>query len=104
MRDSRTRVINFEHTHLEQFSVTSNFVMPDEIVNIMRKFGAVYVKKHKEWTASLHKYKEAAVDIANYCRSRGIEIDLVPDFVYDLIEQKIPFTDPTKSKIIDFDY
>ena len=46
--------------------------MPDEIVGIMKKYGAVYVKKHKEWTASLHKYKEAAVEIANFCRSRGI--------------------------------
>ena len=66
--------------------MTSNFVMPDEIVNIMKKYGAVYVKKHKEWTASLHKYKEAAVEIANFCRSRGIEIDLIPEFVFDLIE------------------
>ncbi len=86
LRDSRTRVINFEHNHLEQFSVTSNFVTPDEIVNIMKKYGAVYVKKHKEWTASLHKYKEAAVEIANFCRTRGIEIDLIPEFVFDLIE------------------
>jgi len=60
--------------------------MPDEIVTIVRKFGAVYAKKHKEWTASLHKYKEAAVEVANFCRSRGIELDLIPDTVFDLIE------------------
>jgi hypothetical protein len=51
--------------------------MPDEVVNVMKKYGAVYVKKHKEWTASLHKYKEAAVEIANFCRTRGIEMDLL---------------------------
>ena len=60
--------------------------MPDEIVNIMKKYGAVYVKKFKEWTSSLHKYKEAAVEIANYCRCRGIEVDLIPEYVFDLIE------------------
>ena len=78
--------------------------MPDEIVNIMKKYGAVYVKKHKEWTASLHKYKEAAVEIANFCRTRGIEMDLIPEYVFDLIEQRVPFTDPTKTKVVDYDY
>ena len=66
--------------------MSANFVMPDEIVNIMKKFGAVYVKKHKEWTSSLHRYKEAAVEICSYCQSRGIEVDLIPEFVFDLIE------------------
>ena len=70
----------------------------------MKKYGAVYVKKQKEWTSSLHKYKEAAVEIANYCRHRGIEVDLIPDFVFDLIEQKVPFTDPTKTQVVDHDY
>lgn len=78
--------------------------MPDEVVGIMKKFGGVYVKKHKEWTAGLHRYKEAAVEIANWCRSRGYEMDLIPDSVFDLIEQRVPFTDPTKTKVVDYDY
>jgi hypothetical protein len=78
--------------------------MPDEVVNIMKKYGAVYIKKHKEWTASLHKYKESAVEIANFCRTRGIEMDLIPEFVFDLIEQRVPFTDPTKTKVVEYDY
>jgi len=49
LRDPRTRVVNVEMINLEKFAVTTNFVMPDEIVNIVKRYGAIYDKKHKEW-------------------------------------------------------
>ena len=37
-------------------------------------------------------------------RARGIYVDLIPKSVFELHEYKIPFSDPTKAKIIPYDY
>ncbi len=52
--------------------------MPDEIVAICKRFGATYAKKHKEWVASILRYKEFAVEIFNFCQARKIIVDLIP--------------------------
>ena len=104
LRDARTRIVNFENTTVEEFSVTTNFVMPEEIINIMKKFGAAYVKKHKEWATHLVKYKEVAIEVVSFCKSRGIEVDLIPQMVFDIQEFKVPFSDPTKLKILEYEY
>lgn len=67
LRDSRSRVVNFEMTGFKSFSVTTNFFIPTEIVNILKKFGAFYDKKHKEWTVHINKYKEVALEVKNFC-------------------------------------
>ena len=78
LRDQRTRVVNIELINLDNAAVTTNFVMPDEIVSIVKRFGAVYNKKKKEWVIMVSRYKELAFDIVNFCVPRKIDVDLIP--------------------------
>lgn len=55
-----------------------NFTTPDDVVRILKKYSAMYNKKRKEWTASIAKYKECAIEVSSLCRARGIFVDLIP--------------------------
>ena len=65
-------------TGINSFSVSFNFTTPDDVVNILKKYNAVYNKRRKEWTSNILRYKEAAVEVAMFCRPRGIFVDLIP--------------------------
>jgi len=86
------------------FSVSFNFTTPDDIVSILKKYNAVYNKKRREWTTSISAYKECAIEVSTFCKGRGVYVDLIPQQVFDLHEYAIPFTDPAKQKIMDYDY
>lgn len=78
IRDGRARAINFEMTGQTSFSVSFNFTTPDDIVSILKKYNAIYNKKRREWTLSIARYKECAIEVSTYCKSRGIYVDLIP--------------------------
>jgi hypothetical protein len=61
-------------------------------------------KKRREWTSHLLKYKQAIFEIQNFCKPKGIFVDAIPRFVFEVAEYAIPFTDESKQKLIDFDY
>lgn len=91
-------------TGINTFSVSFNFTTPDDVVAILRKYNAIYNKRRREWMCPMLKYKECATEIAQFCRPRGIYVDLIPQAVFELHEFKIPFSDDTKQKIVDYDY
>lgn len=91
-------------TGFKCFSVTTNFFIPTEIVNILKKFGAFYDKKHKEWTVHINKYKEVALEVKNFCQPRGIFFDLIPQMVFDICEYRVPFSAENIIRIINYDY
>ena len=64
----------------------------------------MYNKKKREWVIDINLYKECAIDVSAYCKSRGIYCDLIPDSLFDLFEQKIPFSDQTKENVAEYDY
>eukprot|EP00347_Sterkiella_histriomuscorum_P021164 403335006 len=78
LRDGRTRVVNVQMISQEMFSVSTNFVMPEEI--------------------------EFAVECLKYCQARKICVDLIPQMVFDLFEFKVPFSDTSKISIVNYDY
>ena len=96
VRDGKLRTINFEMTGVNNFSVSFNFTTPDDVVSILRKYNAVYNKRRREWTSTIVRYKECATEVAQFCRPRGIYVDLIPKTVFELHEYKVPFSDPTK--------
>jgi hypothetical protein len=49
LRDLRSRAINFEMIGRRKFGVTTNFLMPDSILNTLKRFGAKFESKHKEY-------------------------------------------------------
>lgn len=98
------RAINFEMTGINSFSVSFNFTTPDDVLQILRKYNCIYNKKRREWTSSIARYKECATEVAQFCRPRGIFVDLIPKTVFELHDYKIPFTDRTKESIVDYDY
>ena len=44
------------------------------------------------------------MESVNYCKPRGIFVDLIPDSLFELFENKIPFSDLTKQNIPNYDY
>ena len=96
LRERKCRVVNFEMTGRNAFSVSTNFTCPDQIVNILKQFNALWNKKRREWTANILKYREALVEIQNFCKPRGIYVDMIPAYVFELSEYNIPFTDESK--------
>lgn len=93
IRDGKHRTINFEMTGINSFSVSFNFTTPDDVLAILRKYNAIYNKRRKEWTSSIMRYKECATEVAQFCRPRGIYVDLIPKTVFELNEYRIPFSD-----------
>ena len=104
IRDGKLRTINFEMTGINSFSVCFNFTTPDDVVSILKKYNAIFNKRRREWTANILRYKECAVEVAMFCRPRGIFVDFIPTSVFELHEYKVPFSDSTKEKIVDYDY
>ena len=91
-------------TGVNLFAVSFNFTTPDDVLAILRKHNAVYNKRRREWMSSIARYKECATEVAQFCRPRGIYVDLIPQSVFELYEYKIPFSDATKAPIIDYNY
>jgi hypothetical protein len=44
------------------FSISLNFPLPERLVAIINRFGAVY--NQREWHMELFKYKEIAIEIS----------------------------------------
>jgi SWI/SNF-related matrix-associated actin-dependent regulator of chromatin subfamily A-like protein 1 len=70
----------------------------------LQKFGAVYNKKLKAWILNINEYQEALLELNAFCKPRGICVDPIPESLFDLFEFKIPFTDPTKQNVPEYDY
>ena len=39
-----------------------------------------------------------------FCKPRGIYCDAIPDSVFNLFEETVPFSDPSKENIVGFNY
>ncbi|CDW72220.1 snf2 family n-terminal domain containing protein [Stylonychia lemnae] len=66
LRDGRTRVVNIEMISQEKFAVTTNFVTPEEIINILKRFGAAYDKRRKEWEFKVPFSDTSKINIVDY--------------------------------------
>ena len=95
-REGKCRVVNFELSGRASFSVSFNFTCPDAIVMILKKYNALWNKRRKEWTANISQYKNAALEVQNFCKPKGLYVDFIPQHVFDMFEFVIPFTDETK--------
>lgn len=61
-------------------------------------------KRRKEWIINITHYRDISVEVARFCKSKGIFIDLIPAWLFDLFEYKIPFSDPSKRELVDYNY
>jgi hypothetical protein len=78
--------------------------MPEELVLILKKHGGAYDFNNREWIVSLNKYKEVAIEISQFCRTKVTDLDPIPQVAFDIIEYRIPFSDDTKTNIVSYDY
>ena len=78
IREGKCRVVNFEMTGKNSFSVSTNFTCPDIIVNILKQFNSLWNNKRREWTSHVLMYKQAIFEIESYCKPRGIYVDGIP--------------------------
>lgn len=78
LRDPKAKLFTFEMITINKFAISINFFMPEEIILILKKYGAAYEYVQKEWIVSLNKYKEIALEISNYCRAKIIDLDPIP--------------------------
>ena len=104
LRDPKAKLITFELISIHRFAITQNFFMPEEIVQILKKYGGAFDYESREWFVSLNKYKELATEISAYCRQKLIDLDPITQMAFDVLEYVIPFSDETKKNIVGFDY
>ena len=103
-KESKQRIITFEMQEDYKFAIKQNFYMADAIVSIAKKFKAQYIPENKEWILKMKNYKEAAEEIIKYSKSKTFKVNVIPQFVFDFLEYKIPFSDVTKTNFINYDY
>jgi hypothetical protein len=53
LREGKCRVINFELTGRQAFSVSFNFTCPDDVVALLKKYNSLWNKRRREWTTSM---------------------------------------------------
>jgi SNF2 family DNA or RNA helicase len=104
LRDQKAKLITFEMISINRFAVTQNFFMPEDIVQILKKYGGAFDFTSREWIVGLNKYKEVATDISEFCRAKLIDLDPITQMAFDLLEYRTPFTDETKKNIVNYDY
>jgi hypothetical protein len=75
LRDAKAKLIAFEMISIHRFAVTQNFFMPEEIVQILKRYGGAFDFNAREWIVSLNKYKEVASEISAFCRVKLIDLD-----------------------------
>lgn len=78
--------------------------MPEEIVQILKKYGGAFDFNAREWICALNKYKQIATEVSTFCRVKMIDLDPVTQMAFDVIEYKIPFSDDNKKNIVGYDY
>jgi len=66
--------------------------------------GAVYNKRRKEWAMRINCYKDVSIEVSRFAKSRGIYVDLIPEWLFDLFEYRVPFSDPSKAELVEFNY
>ena len=104
LREGKSRIINFELTGMLSFAVTSNFLTPDGVISILQRYGAQYNKKYKQWNLHINDYKEVMLESRSFCKPRGIFVDAIPDCVFNLFEETVPFSDPSKENLVGYSY
>lgn len=104
LRDAKAKLITFEMISINKFTICLNFFMPEELVLILKKHGGAYDFLTREWIVSLNKYKEVAIEISQFCRSKIIDLDPIPQVAFDIIEYRIPFSDESKINIPNYNY
>jgi hypothetical protein len=53
LRDLKAKLITLEMISINKFSVTQNFCIPEEVVEILKKYGGSYDFEQREWIVSL---------------------------------------------------
>jgi len=54
--------------------------------------------------ASLQRYKEIACEIYNFCKAKIYDLDPIPQLAFDILDYRVPFSDPTKKNIVSYNY
>ena len=105
LRDVKAKLITFEMLSIQRFRVSaSGFPMPEEVIQIIKRFGGVYNFEMKEWILQLVKYKPFAMEISNYCRQKMVDLDPITQMVFDICEYTIPFSDESKKNLVGYDF
>jgi hypothetical protein len=53
LRDVKAKLITLEMISINKFSVTQTFCIPEEVVEILKKYGGSYDFEQREWIVSL---------------------------------------------------
>jgi len=104
LRDQKAKLFTFEMISINRFAIAQNFFIPEEIVQILKKYGGAYDFEQREWIVSLTKYKEVAMEISAYCRSKIIDLDPITQMAFDVIEFRVPFSDESKKNLVGYNY
>ena len=105
LRDPKAKLITCEMLSINRFAVSaSGFPLPEEIIQIVKRFGGVYNFEQKEWVIQIVKYKPFMMELSAYCRMKLVDLDPITQMVFDVCEYAIPFSDESKKNLVGYDF
>jgi SWI/SNF-related matrix-associated actin-dependent regulator of chromatin subfamily A-like protein 1 len=110
IRDAKAKLISFEMLSIARFSITANFLLTEELVQLLRHHGGAYDFDAHEWVCGINQYQELLAQIAEICQrpalagEKPIELDPISKMSLDLLEFTVPFSDKSKKNLIGYDY
>lgn len=110
IRDTKAKLISFEMLSIARFSITANFLLTEELVQLLRHHGGAYDFDAHEWVCGINQYQELLAQITEICQrpalagEKPIELDPISKMSLDLLEFTVPFSDKSKKNLIGYDY
>lgn len=87
--------------------------MPELILNKFKNANGYYDKSSKHWVLNLETYKDVShfvflfylkLQVNNYFKGKQVKVTEIPDFVFFLIDNPVPFNETSFKKLINYDY
>ncbi|CDW72909.1 snf2 family n-terminal domain containing protein [Stylonychia lemnae] len=95
IKQAGQKFINFELIHVDKYSITNNYQLPDDIHSILQEQqGLQYDFQNKSWVLGLETYKDVLIRIKQSVEKKNIEVYEIPQIAFDLIDNPIPFSSP----------
>jgi SNF2 family DNA or RNA helicase len=78
--------------------------MPEKLFHIIQKYGAVYMKKKREWLVDIHLYPLIKLELQKFCRRKWVILNTIPEQVFELFSHRIPFSFDFLQNIVGYNY
>ncbi|CAI2378561.1 unnamed protein product [Moneuplotes crassus] len=104
LREGKRRIINVEMISDTEFGVTHTFMITQELVAIFRKYEGRFERDYKMTVMEFRHYPEFLVEIQAFAKPKNLIVYPVPEFVFDLMSNPVPFSNELVDNFVGYDY